>query len=119
MREALNASSSAACRATSRSRRRCSAIRALPPGDFNTGFIAEEFAHGFDPAAIAHPDRDFLLALAAGVRAAPPGTVGRADRPAARPRARLGAQFVVVEARPTADDARRRSRSTSTAPTTA
>ncbi|HEV7577121.1 MAG TPA: acetyl-CoA carboxylase biotin carboxylase subunit, partial [Caldimonas sp.] len=34
-------------------------------GDFDTGFIAEEFPHGFDPAAIAHPDRDFLLALAA------------------------------------------------------
>jgi len=34
-------------------------------GDFNTGFIAEEFPHGFDPAAVAHPERDFLLAIAA------------------------------------------------------
>jgi len=34
-------------------------------GDFNTGFIAEEFPHGFDAAAVAHADRDFLLALAA------------------------------------------------------
>ncbi|MCE9661326.1 MAG: acetyl/propionyl/methylcrotonyl-CoA carboxylase subunit alpha [Burkholderiales bacterium] len=33
-------------------------------GDFDTGFIAQEFAHGFDPAQTAHPDPDFLLALA-------------------------------------------------------
>jgi propionyl-CoA carboxylase alpha chain len=33
-------------------------------GDFTTAFIAEEFAHGFDPHALAHPDRDFLIALA-------------------------------------------------------
>src|SRR4051794_1523526 len=34
-------------------------------GDFNTGFIAEEFAQGFDPSAVEHRDRDFLIALAA------------------------------------------------------
>jgi propionyl-CoA carboxylase alpha chain len=34
-------------------------------GDFNTGFIAEAFPHGFDPATTPHPDPDFLLALAA------------------------------------------------------
>ncbi|MGZ8260640.1 MAG: acetyl-CoA carboxylase biotin carboxylase subunit, partial [Caldimonas sp.] len=34
-------------------------------GDFTTGFIAEEFGQGFDPAARAHPDRELLLALAA------------------------------------------------------
>jgi propionyl-CoA carboxylase alpha chain len=33
-------------------------------GDFTTAFIAEEFAHGFDPAAVAHDERDFLVALA-------------------------------------------------------
>ena len=33
-------------------------------GDFDTGFIAQEFAQGFDPGRTAHPDPDFLLALA-------------------------------------------------------
>ncbi|MEO5883426.1 MAG: acetyl/propionyl/methylcrotonyl-CoA carboxylase subunit alpha [Caldimonas sp.] len=36
-------------------------------GDFDTGFIAEEFAQGFDPSRTAHPDPDFLLALAVAV----------------------------------------------------
>ena len=36
-------------------------------GDFDTGFIAQEFAHGFDPARTAHADPDFLLALAVAV----------------------------------------------------
>ena len=34
-------------------------------GDFSTGFIAEEFAHGFDPAAREAADRELLIALAA------------------------------------------------------
>jgi len=67
-------------------------------GDFNTGFIAEEFAHGFDPAAIAHPDRDFLLALAAACErrllARSAGLTGQLPGHELR----LGAQFVVVEA---------------------
>ena len=33
-------------------------------GDFDTGFIAEEFAQGFDPAKTPHGDPGFLLALA-------------------------------------------------------
>ncbi len=33
-------------------------------GDFDTGFIAQEFAHGFDPAKTPHDDPGFLLALA-------------------------------------------------------
>ena len=33
-------------------------------GDFDTGFIAEEFAQGFDPAKTPHGDPEFLLALA-------------------------------------------------------
>jgi propionyl-CoA carboxylase alpha chain len=37
-------------------------------GDFNTGFIAEHYAQGFKPEDVAHPDPDFLLALAAFVR---------------------------------------------------
>ena len=34
-------------------------------GQFNTGFIAEEYPQGFGAAAVAHRDRDFLLILAA------------------------------------------------------
>ncbi|HNT84212.1 MAG TPA: acetyl/propionyl-CoA carboxylase subunit alpha, partial [Ottowia sp.] len=34
-------------------------------GDFNTGFIAEHYAHGFSAADVPHADPDFLLALAA------------------------------------------------------
>ena len=34
-------------------------------GDFNTGFIAEQFPHGFSSSAVAHDQPDFLLALAA------------------------------------------------------
>ena len=33
-------------------------------GDFNTGFIAENYPKGFDPGAVPHADPDFLLALA-------------------------------------------------------
>jgi len=69
-------------------------------GDFNTGFIAEEFAQGFDPAAIAHADRDFLLALAAAYErrllARSAGLTGQLPGHELR----LGAQFVVVEATP-------------------
>ncbi len=37
-------------------------------GDFNTGFIAEHFAHGFRMADVPHADPLFLVALAAFVR---------------------------------------------------
>jgi propionyl-CoA carboxylase alpha chain len=67
-------------------------------GDFDTGFIAEEFAHGFDPAAIDHRDRDLLLALAAAYErrllARSAGLTGQLPGHELR----LGAQFVVVEA---------------------
>jgi propionyl-CoA carboxylase alpha chain len=36
-------------------------------GDFDTGFIAQEFAQGFDAAKASHEDPDFLVALVAGV----------------------------------------------------
>ena len=34
-------------------------------GDFNTGFIAEHYAHGFSAADVPHADPSFLVALAA------------------------------------------------------
>ena len=34
-------------------------------GDFNTGFIAEQFPDGFDAADVAHDDPDFMVALLA------------------------------------------------------
>ena len=37
-------------------------------GDFNTGFIAENYAHGFRGEDVPHHDPDFLVALAAFVR---------------------------------------------------
>jgi propionyl-CoA carboxylase alpha chain len=36
-------------------------------GDFNTGFIAEHYAHGFRAEDVPHADPDFLVALAAFV----------------------------------------------------
>jgi propionyl-CoA carboxylase alpha chain len=38
---------------------------AFQRGDFNTGFIAEHFPQGFQPAALAHDDPLFAVALAA------------------------------------------------------
>ena len=37
-------------------------------GDFNTGFIAEHYAHGFRAEDVPHSDPEFLIALAAFVR---------------------------------------------------
>ena len=37
-------------------------------GQFNTGFIAEHYAHGFKAEDVPHDDADFLVALAAFVR---------------------------------------------------
>ncbi|WP_312568735.1 acetyl/propionyl/methylcrotonyl-CoA carboxylase subunit alpha [Comamonas sp.] len=34
-------------------------------GDFNTGFIAEHYAHGFNASDVPHSEPDFLVALAA------------------------------------------------------
>ena len=37
-------------------------------GDFNTGFIAQNYSSGFRAEDVPHPDPDFLIALAAFVR---------------------------------------------------
>ena len=39
-------------------------------GDFNTGFIAEQFPHGFRAGDVTHEDPDFLLAIAAAANRA-------------------------------------------------
>ena len=65
-------------------------------GDFNTGFIAEHYAHGFRAEDVPHEDPNFLVALAAAAyrryleRAA--GISGQL----AGHRVTIGNQFVVV-----------------------
>ena len=68
MREALNAF---VIRGISSNIPFQSALLAHPrfvSGDFNTGFIAEQYAHGFRAQDVNHHDPDFLIALAAFVR---------------------------------------------------
>ena len=65
-------------------------------GDFNTGFIAEHFAHGFHAEDVPHSDPDFLVALAAYVhrryRARASGISGQLEGHGVK----VGEQFVVV-----------------------
>jgi propionyl-CoA carboxylase alpha chain len=65
-------------------------------GDFNTGFIAEHYAHGFHAEDVPHGDPDFLIALAAYVhrryRARASGISGQL----AGHGVKVGEQFVVV-----------------------
>jgi propionyl-CoA carboxylase alpha chain len=68
MREALNAF---VIRGISSNIPFQSALLAHPcfvSGEFNTGFIAEQYAHGFRSEDVLHSDPDFLVALAAFVR---------------------------------------------------
>lgn len=68
MREALNAF---VIRGISSNIPFQSALLAHPrfmSGDFNTGFIAEQYTHGFRAEDVTHQDSDFLVALAAFVR---------------------------------------------------
>ena len=68
MREALNAF---VIRGISSNIPFQSALLAHPrfvSGDFNTGFIAEQYAHGFRAEDVTHQDPDFPVALAAFVR---------------------------------------------------
>ncbi|MGZ5203400.1 MAG: acetyl-CoA carboxylase biotin carboxylase subunit [Caldimonas sp.] len=68
-------------------------------GDFTTGFIAEEFAHGFDPASLVHPEHDFLIALAVAFErrllARSAGLTGQLPGHELQ----IGAKFVAVELR--------------------
>ncbi|CAN5738035.1 acetyl/propionyl/methylcrotonyl-CoA carboxylase subunit alpha [soil metagenome] len=66
-------------------------------GDFNTGFIAEHYAHGFHAEDVPHSDPAFLIALAAYVhrryRARASGISGQLEGHSVK----VGEQFVVVE----------------------
>jgi propionyl-CoA carboxylase alpha chain len=67
MREALNAF---VIRGISSNIAFQSALLAHPKfvaGDFNTGFIAEQYPHGFRASDVPHEDPDFVVALAAAV----------------------------------------------------
>jgi propionyl-CoA carboxylase alpha chain len=66
-------------------------------GDFTTNFIAEEFAQGFDPAAIAHPEREFMLALAAAFERRLLARAARLTGQLPGHELRIGERFVVVE----------------------
>ncbi len=65
-------------------------------GDFNTGFIAEHYSHGFSTADVTHHDPSLLVALAAYVhrryRARASGISGQLEGHGVR----VGEQFVVV-----------------------
>jgi len=65
-------------------------------GQFNTGFIAEHYAHGFSAEDVPHQDPDFLVALAAFMhrryRARASGISGQL----AGHGVKVGEQFVVV-----------------------
>jgi len=65
-------------------------------GEFNTGFIAEHYAHGFSAEDVPHQDPDFLVALAAFMhrryRARASGISGQL----AGHGVKVGEQFVVV-----------------------
>jgi len=70
MREALNAF---VIRGVSSNIPFQSALLAHPKfvaGDFNTGFIAEHYPHGFRAGDVTHEDPDFLLAIAAAANRA-------------------------------------------------
>jgi propionyl-CoA carboxylase alpha chain len=65
-------------------------------GDFNTGFIAEHYGHGFRAEDVAHDDPDFLVALAAFMhrryRARASGISGQLEGHGVK----VGERFVVV-----------------------
>ncbi|MES2940355.1 MAG: acetyl/propionyl/methylcrotonyl-CoA carboxylase subunit alpha [Pseudomonadota bacterium] len=66
-------------------------------GDFNTGFIAEHYAHGFSAADVQHDDPDFLVALAAYVnRRALQRSAGIAGQLRGH-EFKVGEEFVVVQ----------------------
>ncbi len=65
-------------------------------GDFNTGFIAEHYAHGFRAEDVPHDDPDFLVALAAGVYRRYRDRAAGISGQMAGHSVRIGSDFVVV-----------------------
>jgi propionyl-CoA carboxylase alpha chain len=65
-------------------------------GDFNTGFIAEHYAHGFRAEDVPHDDADLLLALAAFVHRKYRNRASAISGQMAGHEVAVGADFVVV-----------------------
>ncbi|MFT3720129.1 acetyl-CoA carboxylase biotin carboxylase subunit [Pseudorhodoferax sp.] len=65
-------------------------------GDFNTGFIAEHYAHGFRAEDVPHDDPDFLLALAAYAHRRYRGRAAGISGQMAGHEIEIGEDFVVV-----------------------
>ncbi len=65
-------------------------------GDFNTGFIAEHYAHGFRAEDVPHDDPDFLVALAAAVHRTYRQRAARISGQLPGHSLRVGDEFVVV-----------------------
>jgi propionyl-CoA carboxylase alpha chain len=96
MREALN---SFVIRGISSNIPFQSALLAHPrfvAGDFNTGFIAEQYPKGFSASAVAHEQPDFLLALAATAHRRMRGRAAGISGQLAGHELEVGEDFVVV-----------------------
>jgi propionyl-CoA carboxylase alpha chain len=96
MREALNAF---VIRGISSNIPFQSALLAHPKfvsGDFNTNFIAENYAHGFRAEDVPHDDPDFLVALAAAVHRTYRQRAARISGQLPGHSLRVGNEFVVV-----------------------
>ncbi len=65
-------------------------------GDFDTGFIARHYAHGFRPEDVQHDDPDFLVALAAGIYRRYRDRAAGISGQLAGHGVRIGRDFVVV-----------------------
>ena len=65
-------------------------------GDFNTGFIAEHYPHGFRAGDVTHEDPDFLIAIAAAANRAYRRRAAGISGQLAGHRAVVGDEFVVV-----------------------
>ena len=77
-----------------------SALLASPrfaAGDFNTGFIADTYPHGFDAGRSAHGDRGFLLALAVAMHRRVLARSAGLSGQLAGHELRIAAEFVVVQ----------------------
>jgi propionyl-CoA carboxylase alpha chain len=65
-------------------------------GQFNTGFIAEQYPKGFTLDAVTHPDPDFLVALAAAAHVRLRERASRITGQLPGHEVRLGSEYVVV-----------------------